>query len=253
MNASQSFAATHEGHECGLPRFHLFPARGRLRGLAVEETTGGAREEQCVVLLEVLRVDVRRIVRNRRRPGARLLADLFDGFGGHRDRRVHVAPRVAKNEDLSSPGRLGRCRGRQGGHHVLDVRRTRGLADRWQIGAAAAGSGCRSGRGSGRSRAARTTSRRGGWGRLKSEHRIQRGPKLVHRHLASPRRVCGVVPLAERGLHLAARHAVVFVDVNCGPERGVDRVGSAGASRRLRPAEGRRQKKGGGHRADQCH
>ena len=72
---------------------------GGLGGLGVEEAAGRAREEERVVLLQVLGVDVRRIVGDRRRPGAGLLAELLDRLGGERNRRVHVAAR-----DCRAPG-----------------------------------------------------------------------------------------------------------------------------------------------------
>ncbi len=105
---------------------------------ASRKQPGRAREEERVVLLEVLGVDVRRVVRDRRRPGAGLLAELLDRLGGQRNRRVHVAARVAEHQDLPRLGRLGR-RGRgQRRHHLRHVVRAGRLARRRQIAAAAA-------------------------------------------------------------------------------------------------------------------
>ena len=105
---------------------------------ASRKQPGRAREEERIVLLEVLGVDVRRVVRDRRRPGAGLLAELLDRLGGQRNRRVHVAARVAEDEDLPRLGRLGRRGRRKRRHHLRHVVGAGRLTRRRQIAAAAA-------------------------------------------------------------------------------------------------------------------
>ncbi len=139
VNATDALAAAHERDERRLARFdHLLGVRLPSR-LAVEEAAGRAREEQGVVLLEVLRVDVRGIVGDRRRcPRARLLAEFLDRPGRERNRGMDVAARIAEHQDLPSPRRLGWRRRGQRGHHLRHIVRARRLADGRQVTAAAA-------------------------------------------------------------------------------------------------------------------
>ena len=91
VDAGEALAAAHEVEE------RLAPRRGRRRIVRiVEERAGGAGEEDGVVLLQVRVVDVGRVVGDRRRPRAGLLADLLDGARGERDRRVDEAGRLRR-------------------------------------------------------------------------------------------------------------------------------------------------------------
>ena len=73
VNSREALAAAHEVEQ-------RLPPGGRRRRVVriVQERAGGAGEEDRVVLLQVLLVDVGGIVGDGRRPGAGLLAQLFD-------------------------------------------------------------------------------------------------------------------------------------------------------------------------------
>ena len=129
MDGGQALAAAHEVEQ-------RLAARRRGRGVLriVEEVTGGAREEDRVVGLQVLLGDVGRVVGDRRRPGAGLLAEFLDGAGRERDGRVRVPGGARDHQHLARRLRLGRCRRGQRGDHRLDVSGAR----RARVGAAAA-------------------------------------------------------------------------------------------------------------------
>src|SRR5439155_3157964 len=108
--------------------------RRRLIARIVEEAACGVVEEDGVVLLQIRGVDVRRLVRRRRGPGAGLRAERLDRFRGERNRRVDPAGGPRQDEHL--PRRERPCRRLvwQRRHHLVDVALTR----RAWIGAAAA-------------------------------------------------------------------------------------------------------------------
>ena len=239
----------------------LLPCRPFLGRLGVEEAARRVGQEQRVVLLEVLRVDVGRIVGNRRRPRAGLLAELFDRLRGNRDRAVDEAARVAEHQDLARLCRLGWRRRGKRRHHLRHVVGAGRLSNGGQIAAAAARGGRR---GAGRARAASTTAAgcacaasatgRGGW-RRQRQCRVQRGTKLVGRHRPGLAGVGRVVPLLERALHFRAGDRAVGVGVERGPQGRVNGVGRGGGRRRRRGlglAQGRGQQHAGGDDADEC-
>ena len=100
------------------------------RGLVVriiEEATGRAIDEHQVVLLQVLGVDVGRVVGGHGGPGSELLPHLVDRRGGQRYRRVHEPGGMTEDQDLVRLGRF--CRRLCGKRrlHLLDIGRTRNL------------------------------------------------------------------------------------------------------------------------------
>ena len=76
----------------------------------VEERAGGVREEDRVVLLQVLGGDVVDVPRRRRRPRAGLLAHLLDHFRRERNRRVLESGRREPRPDQDLARLLRRCR-----------------------------------------------------------------------------------------------------------------------------------------------
>jgi hypothetical protein len=80
VDPGEALTAPHEVEE-------RLAARGRGRGVVriVQEGAGRAREEDSVVLLQVLLVDVRGVVGDGGHPGAGLLAHLLDHAGGERN------------------------------------------------------------------------------------------------------------------------------------------------------------------------
>ena len=122
MNARDALAAAHELDERGATRV----GRRLVAGL-VEEAAGRARQEDRVVLFQVLGGEHGRIPRRVGRPRARLLAQLLDRLRRQRNRRVLVARRWDAREDqhLVRLRRLGWRGRRQRRHHLLDVARAR--------------------------------------------------------------------------------------------------------------------------------
>ena len=237
MNPGQTFAAAYEVEEC-------LPARGRRRRVAgiVQERPGRACQEHRVVLLEVLGRDVRRVIRDRRRPRAGLRSQSLDRFCGERNRRVDEPGRVRLDQHFARPHWPRRCSCGQRRHHRFDGNRLRGL----------------------RLRAASAhVERRGQPGRRHC--RVERGRELVAGDGAGFGLVGRGEPLASRGFQFLAGDDSIFVGVSreehergrkeClqGCARAERRSATALLSRDVDPGCGnqRRCACGGEHRVDQ--
>src|SRR5262249_37395893 len=161
----------------------------RLVAGLVEEASRRARQEDRVVLLQIVGREHRGIPRGVGRPGAGFLSELLDGLRRKRNRRVlETGGRDAReDQDLVGLQRLGRGGRRKNRHHLLDVARagngrllTASAARIVQAGRRRAGDELRrrpssastSGAGAGRARR----------DRLGPERRIQRGGQLILRH-----------------------------------------------------------------------
>ena len=187
MDAGEPLAAAHEVEE-------RLPARGRRRGVAgiVEERAGRACKKDSVVLLEVGVVDVRRVVGDRRRPRAGLLAHLLDRVRGQRNRRVDEPRGLAEDEHLSRLHWLAPAR--WSGSAAIIASTVTGCGVCWLRAASA------------------HVERRGQPGRRHC--RVERGRELVAGDGAGSGRVRRGEPLASRGLQFLAGDDAVLVGVS---------------------------------------
>ena len=118
VDPGDAFTAAHEVEESFLAGF----GQGRVRGV-VQEFSGGAVEEDSVVLLEIFCGDDGGVVRDRGGPGSGLLAHRFNGPGGERDRRVDKPLGFAKHEEFAGVRGFGGGLIGERGHHGGDVLR----------------------------------------------------------------------------------------------------------------------------------